>query len=354
VPREGPPPSASPSRGLPTSSSPSPCWREAEGEEALKRREMRPLQHVRSVARSKKHRLSVSRQGSTWKQEGESWRLPAPHLFRPPTSRQRMLNPQDKLKSHTQPLSRSPGRTRGRPRKLATPPPLRPLQQLRASSYFLPGAFAVAAVVLGLLLCALFLLLLPPAKLIFSSYSAAIRISARQSDPSYGTIIDSKTGASPPYAGSRPGGSLHRNGRVEVLTNDQENRVTPSYVGFSEGSGERLKDDTHQRNPLKQEDLDAAVQHALEEAWHLPPHHQDSTGAGENPAKVREDKPRTLEELYAELDGPSALSSPLFPHLHPYSPPIFSIVPVTELGISPHELQEALDEGLKEAGEKRA
>ncbi|GAA5855948.1 hypothetical protein JCM8547_000426 [Rhodosporidiobolus lusitaniae] len=36
---------------------------------------------------------------------------------------------------------------------------------------------------------------------------------------------------------------VQRNGRVEILTNDQGNRITPSYVGFAADSGERLVGD---------------------------------------------------------------------------------------------------------------
>ena len=36
---------------------------------------------------------------------------------------------------------------------------------------------------------------------------------------------------------------VQRNGRVEILTNDQGNRITPSYVGFSPPTGERLVGD---------------------------------------------------------------------------------------------------------------
>ncbi|SCV71264.1 BQ2448_2852 [Microbotryum intermedium] len=37
--------------------------------------------------------------------------------------------------------------------------------------------------------------------------------------------------------------SVQKNGRVEILTNDQGNRITPSYVAFAAGSGERLVGD---------------------------------------------------------------------------------------------------------------
>lgn len=36
---------------------------------------------------------------------------------------------------------------------------------------------------------------------------------------------------------------VQRNKRVEILTNDQGNRITPSYVGFAPGTGERLVGD---------------------------------------------------------------------------------------------------------------
>lgn len=79
------------------------------------------------------------------------------------------------------------------------------------------------------------------------------------------------------------------------------------------------------------------MRHALEEAWALPPRHEgDNVGgaagavapAGEGAdagaeAPVRQ---RTLAELYADLE---------------------------ELGISPHELGEALSEGMKGSDEWR-
>ena len=42
---------------------------------------------------------------------------------------------------------------------------------------------------------------------------------------------------------SLPPRSVQRNGRVEIIANDQGNRITPSYVGFAAGSGERLVGD---------------------------------------------------------------------------------------------------------------
>jgi len=43
--------------------------------------------------------------------------------------------------------------------------------------------------------------------------------------------------------------------RVEILTNDQGNRITPSYVGFASGSGERFVGDAAKnqapQNPTK-------------------------------------------------------------------------------------------------------
>ena len=56
-------------------------------------------------------------------------------------------------------------------------------------------------------------------------------------------------------AGARPWSGVHRSMRVEILTNDQGNRITPSYVGFASGSGERFVGDAAKnqapQNPTK-------------------------------------------------------------------------------------------------------
>lgn len=82
------------------------------------------------------------------------------------------------------------------------------------------------------------------------------------------------------------------------------------------------------------EALDSAVRHALEDAWQLPPHAPVSAGAGpaanaQEPANGGGDsaapRQRTLAELYAELE---------------------------DLGISPHELNEVLDETMRSSGDR--
>ncbi|GAA5841712.1 hypothetical protein JCM11251_007062 [Rhodosporidiobolus azoricus] len=229
--------------------------------------------------------------------------------------------PESPNKSH-QLRQRSPKGQRGRPRKTLKPPPPRlsdQIRDVRRSPWFLPAALGAAVLLLALL------------------YSA-IRISSRQSETEYGTVWSASNPA-PPFPQTRSAVGVEKNGRVEVLTNDQGNRITPSYVGFAADGAEKV-DGQHV--------LDEAVRHALEEAWHLPPHADKehvgessnpaeavgegqpvaSTDAGGGTARSGEEQPprqRTLQELYADLE---------------------------ELGISAHELEEAWHQGLQEAHER--
>ncbi|KAL8286428.1 hypothetical protein RQP46_004445 [Phenoliferia psychrophenolica] len=64
----------------------------------------------------------------------------------------------------------------------------------------------------------------------------ALTSSARaEPNAEYGSVIGIDLGTT--YS------CVQRNGRVEILTNDQGNRITPSYVGFAPPTGERLVGD---------------------------------------------------------------------------------------------------------------
>ncbi|GAA5991317.1 hypothetical protein JCM10908_003253 [Rhodotorula pacifica] len=101
-------------------------------------------------------------------------------------------------------------------------------------------------------------------------------------------------------------------------------------------SSEKRKEQGKDNQEVLHEALDSAVRHALEDAWQLPPHapavedviNPDTRvdGSADDAEVAKKPKPeRTLAELYAELD---------------------------ELGISPHELNEVLDEAMRSSGDR--
>ncbi|BGP28446.1 hypothetical protein JCM10296v2_000179 [Rhodotorula toruloides] len=193
---------------------------------------------------------------------------------------------------------RSPQGKRGKPRRNSAPRPPRRLKErvrdLREQTWFWPAVLLGVACFFGLL------------------YSA-IRISSHSSD--YSTIPTSRR---PPS----------RQTAVKPPSPPTAKVVPEPLLRAGKVAGGNAK---------AHDILDEAVRHALEDAWKLPPHvakqrDGDASTAGEavnaggaDSAQGGSDKRRTLAELYADLE---------------------------ELGVSAHELQEALDEAMRESGER--
>ncbi|GJN87353.1 hypothetical protein Rhopal_000302-T1 [Rhodotorula paludigena] len=94
----------------------------------------------------------------------------------------------------------------------------------------------------------------PPAPAPAPDAASRPRVHSSASEP-YGYVASGDTGAPMPLAGTRPMVGIAQNGQVEVLTDDQGNRITPSYTAFTPDIyRERLVDNPFALPPSKRPD----------------------------------------------------------------------------------------------------